>query len=705
MPLRTALPRDEAARRDAIHRALLTGLLGNVGRKTDKPEYLGPRAVKFHLFPGSALFKAKPPWVMAAELVETTRLYARTVAPIRPEWIEAVAPHLLSKSFGDPRWDARGGRAMTDMRLSYQGLVVVPARAVPFAKVDTKGARNLFIHHALVEGDVAPPLAHARFLRHNLELVEQVRRLEEKARRRDLLADAVRLFAFYDARVPPDVADAPSFEKWRRSAEAADPKLLWMSRQDVLAGDDADITAANYPDEFIVPGSLDPATRSGPIRLALRYRFDPSHPGDGVTAIVPLDVLASLSAWQFDRLVPGYLLEKIDALIRSLPKGLRVKFVPVPQFAAQALPACRTPRGPLVEALGRFLQVSPDSFDPASLPRHLHFNFRVVDASGKVLAVGRDLAKLRTELGIKTRSVFAELPPGEWNRDGLTRWDFGELPEKVEVNLGGAVLPAYPALVDRGETVSLRLMESPETAYETTRGGLRRLFALQLREEMKYLEKNIPGFDRMALYYRPIGTADDLKADLLAAASERALVTEPEQIRTRQQFIDHAREGWRLIVPAMADIANVALAVLETRHRLEQTLSRVWPELLLPSVRDVQEQLAALMPRRFLSLTPQAWLPHLPRFLKAAEVRLSKLLNAGAARDLANLKIIRPLWQQYLERARAHAQQHIRDPELVQYRWMLEELRVSLFAQELKTSIPVSPQRLEKQWERVRPAR
>lgn len=704
MPLRHALPQDDAAKRDAIHRALLTGLLGNVGRKTEGNDYVGPRSVKFNLFPGSGLFKAKPQWVMSAELVETTKLYARTVAPIRPEWIETIAPHLLSRSYGDPSWDARSGRAMTKMKLSYQGLVVVPARAVPFSKVDAAGARNLFIQHALVEGDVAPPLAHARFLRHNLELMAEVRRLEDKARRRDLVADAARLFAFYDVRVPGDVTDAPSFEKWRRSAEAGNPKLLWMSREDVLAGDASAVSPANYPDVYIVPGSGG-AGGGKPISLQLRYRYEPGHVADGVTAIVPLEVLASLSQWQFDRLVPGYLLEKIDALIRSLPKGLRVKFVPVPQYAEAALAVCREQRGMLTEVLGRQLQVAADSFDPKSLPRHLLFNFRVVDASGKTLGAGRDLANLRAELGVKARSVFADLPPGEWNRDGLTRWDFGTLPEKVEVSVGGAVLPAYPALVDKGETVSLRLMESPETAYQATRGGLRRLFALQLREEMKYLEKNIPDFDRMALYYRPIGTADDLKADLLAAASERALVTEPEEIRTREQFIDHAKEGWRQIVPALGDIAKIALAVLESRHRLDQAMSRVWPELLLPSVRDIQEQVAALMPKRFLSATPQSWLPHLPRFMKAAETRLGKLLNAGAARDISNLQVIRPLWKLYVDRAKAHAHQHIRDPELVQYRWMLEELRVSLFAQELKTSIPISPQRLEKQWEKVRPAR
>lgn len=696
--LRRALPQDEAAKRDAIHRSLLTGLLGNVGRKTEGSDYIGARSVKFNVFPGSALFKAKPQWVVAAELVETTRLYARTIAPINPEWIERVAPHLLSKSYGDPTWDGRSARAMVKMKLTYHGLVVVPARQVPFSQVDENGARNLFIQHALVEGDVEPPIGTARFMRHNLDLVAEIRALEDKARRRDLVADATRMFAFFDVRVPSDVTDGPRFERWRRDAEKANGKVLMMSREDALAGDAAATSQATHPDLYTVPGG-------NGLKLQLRYRYEPEHIADGVAALVPLESLSSLSAWQFDRLIPGYLEEKVDALIRSLPKGIRVKFVPVPQFVSAAMGVVSKHEGMLTEALGRHLGVHPDSFDVKALPRHLQFNFRVVDGHGKVLGAGRDLANLRAELGVKARSVFAELPAGEWNRDGLTRWDFGTLPQKVEVMVGGAILPAYPAIVERGETVSLRLMESPEAAYQATRGGLRRLFALQLRDEMKYLEKHIPNFDRMALHYRPMGTSDDLKADLLAAASERALVTEPEEIRTREQFVEHAKEGWRRITPAVGEIAKIAEAVLDARHRMDTAMSRVWPELLLPSVRDVQEQLGAMMPRRFLSVTPQQWLPHLPRFMKAAETRLNKLLNAGAGRDIDNLKVIRPMWRLYVERAKQHAQQNIRDPELVTYRWMLEELRVSSFAQELKTSIPVSPQRLEKQWEKVRPAR
>lgn len=695
---RRALPQDEAAKRDAIHRSLLTGLLGNVGRKTESHEYQGPRGIKFQVFPGSALFKAKPQWVMAAEVVETTRLFARTVAPINPEWIEAVAPHLLSKSFGDPYWDPRGQRAQVKMKLTYHGLTIVPARVVPFSSVDEHGARNLFVQHALVEGEIEGPLRHARFMQHNHGLIDRVRRLEDKARRRDLVADAARLFAFYDVRVPVDLTDGPHFDRWRRDAERNNPKLLFMELQDAMAGDATDVTPANYPDELILPAGEG-------VKLELRYRFEPGHPADGVTAHVPLELLGRLNAWQFDRLVPGYLLEKIDALIRSLPKGIRVKFVPVPQFAEAALPVVRKHEGLLTEALGKFLQVSPDSFDPRQLPPHLHFNFRVFDNAGKLLAAGRDLVGLRKELGVKAQSVFKELPSSEWNRDNLTRWEFDELPRKVEVKVGGVTLPAYPALIDKGDTVALRLLESPEAAYQATRGGLRKLFGLQLREEMKYLEKHIPGFEKMAVYYRPYGTAADLRNDILAAASERALVTEPEEIRTRQQFVDHAREGWRRLAPAATDIAKLASEVIETRHRIDQLLSRTWPDLLLPSARDVQEQLVNLMQPRFLSLTPQQWLPHLPRFMKAAEVRLNKLLNAGAARDIENLKVIRPMWRLFAERARAHAEQNIRDPELITFRWMMEELRVSMFAQELKTSIPVSPQRLEKQWEKVRPSR
>lgn len=716
---RRAMFRDEASKRDAIHKSLLTGLLTNVGKKLETHEYQGPRSVKFNLFPGSALFKAKPQWIMAAEVVETTRLYARTVGPINPEWIEKIAPHLLSKAYSDPFWDSRGARAMVKMKLTYHGLTIVAARTIPFSHVDPVGARNLFIQHALVEGDYEGVGGQGtrrdredrsqgrrnrrgggggNFLRHNLELLEEIKHLEDKARRRDLASDTARLFAFYNVRIPSDVTDGPSFERWRRDAERANPKLLMMTREDVLSGDASEITQARYPDELLVPGS-------NGLRLELRYRYEPGHPADGVTAMVPLETLAALNTWQFDRLIPGYLEEKIDAMIRTLPKNLRVNFVPVPQYTSAALPVVASSGGMLTEALGKHLGVPADQFNPTELPTHLHFNFRVLDQHGKVVAAGRDLVKLRAELGVKARSIFADLPPSEWNRDGLTRYDFETLPRKVDITINGTTLPAYPAIVDKGETVSLRLMEAPEIAYQATRQGLRRLFALQLREEMKYLEKSIPDFDRMSLMYRPFGTAQELKADLLTAASEKALVTEPEQLRTKQQFIDHAREGWRQIVPAVGEISKIAIAVLDSRHRIDQQLSRVWPELLLPSVRDVQEQLVNLMPKNFLSKTPEGWLPHLPRYMKAIEVRLGKLLNAGAARDIDNLKLIRPLWKQFADRAKAHATNGIRDPELATYRWMLEELRVSFFAQELKTSIPISPQRMEKQWEKVRPPR
>lgn len=704
--IRHAFPKDEAAKRDAIHRSLLTGLLSSVGKKLEKDEksgnsgeYAGARSVKFNLFPGSSLFKAKPQWIMASELVETSRLYARNLAPINPEWIEDVAPQLLSTRYGDPYWDRASGKALVKAKLTYHGLVVVPARTFTFGKVDPRGARNLFIHHALVEGEIDRPW---KFLIKNHELLEDIRYLEQKARRRDLVADASRLFFFYDTKVPNDITNVHAFSKRLKEVEAGKPNFLQMTREDVLAADVADITEARFPDEL----------RIGNHVVKLRYRYEFGHPADGVTAIIPLEMLAGLSAAMFDRLVPGFLEEKVDSLIRTLPKDLRVKFVPVPQTVSAILPAAGKPEGGLTDALAKALsgiagvEVKPDDFRPEELPVYLQMNYRVVDHHGKTLAAGRDLAALRKELGIKQRSVFAELPQGPFNRDGLTSWDFDELPKEVEIQIAGlGTVTAYPAVVDKGDTVSLRLMESPESAQEASRAGIRKLFALQLQKEMAHLEKSLPNFEKMALHFRPLGTSAELKTDLLAAAAERALVGDHHDIRTRDEFIRQAQEGWRRLAPAAADIAKVAAEVLESRNRIEQQMTRTWPELLVPSVRDVQEQVASLINKRFLSTTPAAWLPHLPRFMKAAESRLTKLLNAGAGKDIEHLKTVRPFWRQYQERARQHAEQHIKDPELENFRWMLEELRVSAFAQELKTSIPISPQRLERQWEKVRPAR
>jgi len=346
--------------------------------------------------------------------------------------------------------------------------------------------------------------------------------------------------------------------------------------------------------------------------------------------------------------------------------------------------------------------VPRDAFRVEDLPQYLQMNIEVIDAAGKPLKQSRNLTQLRVELGMKARETFADLPEGPFNRTGLTTWDFPDLPERVDVELNGMTLPAYPGLVDQAQTIAVRLFEAPEPARVATRSGLRKLFMLQLRKEIEYLERHLPALDRAVLHFAPVGTPDMLRQDVVSAAADRAFYDPTDSIRTRTDYLDRGKDAWARLSAAAREIAAIVAEALDAYHQASLKFNRELPALLQPGANDVREQLSHLVYRGFVSKTPHRWLVQLPRYVKAADLRLKKLFNAGAARDSINLAIIRPLWEQYLRRLELHRKHNIFDPQLTEYRWMLEELRISLFAQELKTSIPISPQRLEAQWAKVR---
>ena len=692
------MPRE---RRDAVHRALLAGLLGNVGFKRDKGEFQGARGKKFHIFPGSALFKRSPEWVMAAELVETTKLYARTVGPARADWVEHLAEHLVQRTYSDEHWNRERARVEAYERVTFQGLVLVARRVVDYGPMEPKLSRAIFIHQALVKGEFRTA---APFFAHNQRLIEQVRLIEAKARRHDVLVDEEARVRFYEARIPQRVYNGHEFEKWRRQAERHNERLLYMSRADLMLHGAEGVTAELYPDAVTVEG----------VKLALQYRYDPGNAADGITAVVPLAALNQLPAEPFEWLVPGYLAEKIVALIRSMPKPLRVQFIPAPEVAQAAAGALEFGRGSLLDALAQVLgkragmQLNRTAFDVETLPDHLRMNFRVTDAAGKAFAAGRDLEEIRQKLGVKARETFSSMPPTEYHCDRITRWDFGNLPEHLELRRMGMTLLGYPALVDKGSSVSTRVLDAPATARAAMRGGLRRLFMIQVGEELKYLSRKLPGIEQMALHYATLGTYDELKHDLLMAAADLALFGEEDdtaanRVRTRDAFAARAQEGWKRLTQSANEIAAAVTETLVLRHQVLQRLSEDFPPLLLPAGRDMREQLARLFPPRFLINTPTVWLRHIPRYLKGMQVRLQRLFNAGLARDAAASAELSPLWRAYIEREQAHRARGLNDPALQQFRWMLEELRVSLFAQELKTSVPVSVKRLEALWEQVQP--
>jgi ATP-dependent helicase HrpA len=678
-----------------IHRALLTGLLGNIGQKTDQHEYTGARGNKFSVFPGSALFKRKPQWLVSAEIVETTRLYARTNARIDPEWIERVAEHLVKRAYSEPSWEEKTQNVVADEKVSLYGLPIVPRRVVNYGPIDPKTSRTIFIHHALVEGELR---TQAPFFAHNQRLTEEVRALEHKSRNRDYLVEAEARFEFYDKRLGHDVFNGATFDRWRKIAERHNPKLLFMTRRDLMKRPADEVTPDAFPDFMMVQGS----------RLPLQYHLDPGEAMDGVTVTIPLAALNQMPEEPFEWLVPGLLREKVLELIRTLPKPVRVNFVPAPDYADRAVEAMTFGQGGLLDALaivlGKFsgLTVRAEDFDAKELPGFLKMNFRIVDQQGKMLHAGRDLAEIRQKLGMAARATFAELPPHpEFHRDGLKGWAFGDLPERIEIKRHGVTLGAYPAIVDQSEAIGLRLFDSPDAAKAAHLAGVRRLFMLQLGPELRHLWRNVKNLERMSMNYKLLGSTDELRGQLMAVAAERAF-TPDANVRKQADYQQRGGTAWQRLADQHRILSEFADQALLAYYAAARELSKPVAPLLELSVKDMREQLARLMPKNFVQTTPAEWLPHLPRFLKGISVRLTKLKNAGLAKDQTALEVIKPLEQNYLERVAQHHREKKRDAALEQYRWMLEELRISLFAQELKTSVPVSTKRLSELWLEVR---
>lgn len=680
---------------ESIHRALLSGLLANVGAKGEMHEYHGARGAKFSIFPGSALFKKNPRWVVAAELVETTRLYARTIGPIRPEWIERVGAHLIKRTYSEPTWNAQTAHVNAIEKVSLYSLVIVPARNVHYGPIDPRTSREIFVHHALVLEEFRTT---GPFFSANVALRRDIERMAAKTRRDGLLADEQKRYKYFDERIPPGIYNGPLFERWYREAARDDPRLLFMSPVDMMAQGVEPAPSELYPDELRLPG----------MSLELDYRHDTGSPLDGVTATIPIAALGQAPAERFEWLIPGYLAERIEELIRSLAKETRKSFIPIGDTAREAAAALSFGEGSLLEGLSLFLgkksgfRILPEQFKEESLPPWLRMNFRVIDAAGKQIGMGRGLADLRAELRVEVQNSFAHSPRSEHDRDNLSRWDFGDLPERVAVRRHGMTLWGYPALIDRGTSAAIRLLESPEAARQATRAGARRLFMIQLAREIEYLSRHIPGIDQMCINYSTVGSCDDLRKDLLSAVVDRALFYDGEPVLSQAEFIRRATDGWRRLTRTADELSVLTGEILIAFQGIQRELDRAFPPLMQPPARDLREQLAWLVYKGSLTQTPFEWLRHLPRFLAGIGVRLRKLTNAGLTRDTQALAEVEPFWTDFKRRYEEFRRLGRHDAALVQFRWMIEEFRISLFAQELKTSIPISAQRLQKAWEQIR---
>jgi ATP-dependent helicase HrpA len=681
-------PNDQEAGYDQIHRALLAGLLGNIGFKDGEAEsYLGARGIRFHIAPGSSLKKRRPKWVMAAELMETAKLYARGVADINPDWIEPLARGLTQSHYSDPRWDRKPAQVVAWERVSLYGLTIVPKRRVHYGPIDSIESREIFIREALANMEFD---TRASFFEANKRLMREIEELEHKARRQDVLVDEHALFAFYDARIPEGIVNGAGFEKWRQDAEKENPKLLFLTREDLMRHAASSVTEAQFPETFDLDG----------VQVPLKYRFEPGHPLDGVTATIPLALLNQLDPAQAEWLVPGMIREKVTHLVKALPKTIRRVCVPVPEFVTGLLEQATIGEGAILEVLAAYIQkrtglkLSPSDWAEA-IPAHLLMNFRIVDDAGRELAMGRDWLALKNQLSQAAQLTFRSGQP-DIEKTGIKQWDFGDFPKKLDFNRGGRQMTGYPALEDNGDSVAIKLFDTESAALESHRKGVRRLMRFELKEQMKQLEKGLPGFNQYAMLLRNIMNPDDLREDMLTAIADRAFIGEDELPRSNAEFMAlKARARTRL--PAVVDGAGrLAQAIAAEIQPLAQKLASLPPPMARIK-REVEEQYLRLLPKHFFSTTPWERLQHIPRYLKALRLRLDKYPNS-IERDTRSAQTVQQLWSRWDERVIAERKQGGLSPALEDFRWLIEELRVSLFAQELKTPFPVSAKRLEKIW-------
>jgi len=693
---------EQPASYEQIHKALLTGLLGNIGFRDVEREayYLGPREIKFFIAPNSVLAKKGTKWIVAAEIVETTKLYARCVARIEPVWLEEVAAHLIKRHYYDPHWEKKAAQVAAFERSTLFGLLINPKKRVHYGPMNVEESRSVFIRQALVDGEFN---TNAQFFVYNQKLMHDIEALEHKSRRPDVLVDDELIYAFYDSRIPPHIHNGAAFEAWRKEAERDTPKLLYLQRDDLMRHEAAGITTDQFPPQLVMNN----------VSYALGYNFAPGKSDDGVTLTVPQALINQVSAARCEYLVPGLLAEKVAQLIKSLPQKIRRHCVPVPEFAAKFCGEIKPSDAGLLLALSRYiraqkqLDVPLDAFRLEQLPVHLLMNFVVVDEHGRQLGVSRNFEQLRAELAPKQGPVIVAVAPGGLpvaDKVRITEWTLGEFRETTEIARAGQTITLFNALVDDKDAVVLQAFDTREAAQAAHRLGLRRLFMLALKEQVKFLEKNLfsgknLGFSgkeygqNMTMQFLPFGSAQDLQRQIFALTFDRSCLAEPLPANEKE-FAARCKEAKSRLNLVAQEIARLVSTVLQEYQALQKSLPAF--KAHAAATQDIRAQCEWLLHKEFVANTPYERLQHLPRYFKAMNVRLEKLRADPArdARQFAQMQALQQAWQRKLA-----AQQGNVDSKVEEFGWLLQELRVSLFAQELKTPVIVSVKRLQKMWE------
>lgn len=729
---------DPVGNHDGIHISLLSGLLSHIGILDErKREYAGARGSRFAIFPGSALFKKSPTFVMAAELVETSRLWARVAAKFDPLWAEQVAPDLVKRTYSEPHWSTRQGAVMAYEKVTLYGVPIIAQRRINYGRVDPVVARELFIRHALVEGDWK---THHKFFHRNRALLHEVEELEARMRRRDLLVDDETLFEFYDARIGPDVVSERHFDKWWKDARRENPDLLDYDKSLLLSDDADDLDESAYPKTWLHKG----------FELPLTYEFHPVAPGsppnpsDGVTAEVPVLFLNQLDDAPFRWLIPGQRVELVTALIKSLPKQVRKNFVPAPDVARQAVAVLEADFDPARDELEPSLELAlrrirgaiipPSSWNWDAVPAHLRVSFKVVDSGGKVLGEGKDLAELQERLAPATRRAIADslgatpasTAPGAGGKaqqrrngkasdagaatrpqaagvpgtsaaagfveqEGLTEWSFGTIERQVSSMVKGHTVTGYPALVDQGTSVSLRVFQTQEEQLDAMRGGVIRLLALRVPAPDRYVLEHLSNTEKLTFSQNPHGSVSALIADCALAAIDKLT---PADLPWDRKAFDQLYELVRAeLIDTVFTVTAVVERILASTRRIEKQLKGTTSLALISALNDVKSQLEQLVYPGFVARTGYAQLSQMPRYLAAIEKRLERL-PGNVQRDALNMAVVQRLEDDYDDAVSALLPGRRAGRELTQVRWMIEELRVSLFAVELGTAYSVSEKRI-----------
>ncbi|MDX8378921.1 MAG: ATP-dependent RNA helicase HrpA [Gallionella sp.] len=670
---------------EQIHKALLCGLLGNIGMKNvEGQEYLGARGIKYFIAPNSVLARKGTKWVMAGELIETHRLYARSAAHIDPEWLEEVGHHLIKRHYYDPHWEKKPAQVVAFERSTLYGLLLNAKKRVHYGPMNVVESREVFIRQALVGGEFN---TQAPFYAHNNKLIAEIEELEHKARRPDVLVDDELIFAFYDRHIPPHIHNGATFEAWRKAASRTEEKRLYLAKEDLMRHEAAGITTDQFP----------PQLEIDQVSFALSYNFSPGKGDDGITLTVPIALINQVSALRGEWLIPGLLPEKVVQLLKTLPQKIRRNLVPVPEFSAAFCRDVPPDNKALLPALSRYireqkqLDVPLDAFRLEQLPSHLRMNYRVTDEHGRQLGMSRHFSQLHSKLASRAAPVIAAVTVDkQLDERRCTSWGFGLFSETRVVTRAGQAITLFNALVDDADAVVLRAFDTREAAQAAHRAGLRRLFMLQLKDQMKYMEKNLPDAQRLSLLFMPFGTQQQLQQQIVTMAFDQCCLNDPLPT-TEIEFLARGKQAKnRLLLIAQA-LARLVGLVLNEHQAVQKILVQI--KTHHQATQDIRTQLEGLIHPGFVRDTPYERLQQVPRYLKAINLRIKKL-RSNPARDAQCMMQLQPLLQVWQKlRQSQQAQQDVRVHD---FAWQLQELRVSLFAQELKTPIIVSVKRLQK---------